>query len=46
MECAACEQEVAELAEIMFFCKEEKDVHMTIKPEDMIICNSKIVGKL
>ena len=37
MECAECETKLAALEEIMFFCKEEKDVHMTIKPEDISV---------
>ena len=37
MDCSTCGEELADLEEIMFFCKEEKDVHMTIKPEDIIV---------
>ena len=37
MDCSTCGEELADLEEIMFFCKEEKDVFMTIKPEDIIV---------
>ena len=41
MDCSECGEELADLAEIMFFCKEEKDVHMTIKPEDISVVKNR-----
>jgi hypothetical protein len=33
MECPGCERQLATLREIMFFCKAEKDIFFTMKPE-------------
>lgn len=42
MECAKCNASLLKISDLFFFCKSEKDVHLTIKPEILeLILNEK-----